>query len=94
MPRVVPAGHEKPAPEHIGAFISREQRRRLVARAREEDRSVSAIIRRAIDNYLAMQAPASTLDFRAEAAELQNLAGRRVDVAPAPSAQAPAGADR
>jgi hypothetical protein len=77
MPRVVPAGHEKRAPEHIGAFVSREQRRRLIARAREEDRSVSAVLRRAIDNYLAMQVPGTLEDLRAEAAELQQRAMSR-----------------
>jgi hypothetical protein len=51
MPRVVPVGDKRP-PAHIGAFVSREQRRRLIARARAEDRSVSAVIRRAIDGHL------------------------------------------
>jgi hypothetical protein len=76
MPRVVLAGHEKRAHEHIGAFISREQRRRLIARAREEDRSVSAVIRRAIDGYLNNPSGSGlTLDdLRAEAAELQRQA--------------------
>jgi hypothetical protein len=95
MPRVVPT-EDKRAPAHIGAFVSGEQRQRLIARAREEDRSMSAILRRAIDSYLATPSEpgAMTLgQFSVEAAELQNLAGRRA-VAPAPSAQAPAGAEQ
>jgi hypothetical protein len=74
-PRVIFREKRDPDRAHVGGYVPVEQQRRLIARAREEDRSVSAVLRRAIDDYLAMQAPGSTLDdFRAEAAELQRQA--------------------
>jgi hypothetical protein len=60
---------------HIGAFVAPEQRQQLVARAREEDRSVSAVIRRALHNYLATSPPGTLADVVAEAAELQQQKG-------------------
>ncbi len=33
---------------HVGAFVDREQHRQLVKLARAEDRSVSAVVRRAL----------------------------------------------
>jgi predicted transcriptional regulator len=33
---------------HVGAFVDQEQRRQLVEIARQEDRSVSAVVRRAL----------------------------------------------
>jgi hypothetical protein len=59
---------------HIGAFVAPEQRQHLVARAREEDRSVSAVIRRALHNYLATPPPGTIADVLAEAADLQERA--------------------
>lgn len=41
----------------IGAHVTREQHDRLRARATSEDRSVSAIIRRAIDRELDREKP-------------------------------------
>jgi predicted transcriptional regulator len=40
---------------HVGAFVDREQRRQLVELAREEDRSVSAVVRRALQAELERQ---------------------------------------
>jgi len=37
---------------HLGALVDREQRDELVRRAQQEDRSVSAELRRAIDKHL------------------------------------------
>jgi predicted transcriptional regulator len=37
---------------HVGAFVDREQRRQLVELARREDRSVSAVVRRALSAEL------------------------------------------
>lgn len=62
---------------HIGAFVDREQQRRLVQRAREEDRTVSAVIRRALRDYLATPQGSGVMNLdgvRAEAAELQRQA--------------------
>jgi len=72
-PRVIPRQKERET-AHVGAFIPREQRHQLYARAREEDRSVSAILRRALHNYLATPPPGTLADVVAEAAELQQQA--------------------
>jgi predicted transcriptional regulator len=40
---------------HVGAFVDRERRRQLVELAREEDRSVSAVVRRALQAELERQ---------------------------------------
>jgi Ribbon-helix-helix protein, copG family len=37
---------------HIGAFVDPEQRRQLVELARQEDRSVSSVIRQALASYV------------------------------------------
>jgi hypothetical protein len=37
----------------LSAFVDVEQHRAVAARAQEEDRSISALVRRALDNYLA-----------------------------------------
>ena len=61
----------------FGGYVPVEQQRRLIARAREEDRSVSAILRRAIDGYLASPPGSGVMSldqFRTEAAELQEQA--------------------
>jgi post-segregation antitoxin (ccd killing protein) len=42
---------------HVGAFVDREQRRQLVEHARREDRSVSAVVRRALQAELERQEP-------------------------------------
>jgi hypothetical protein len=76
--RVIPRVSSERDPDrvHVGGYIGVEQQRRLIARAREEDRSVSAILRRAIDGYLATPSGSgATLDdVLAEAAELQQQA--------------------
>jgi hypothetical protein len=73
-PRVMIPRQKERKTVHVGAFIPREQHYQLYARAREEDRSVSAVLRRAIDGYLAKDAPTSLADVLAEAAELQQQA--------------------
>jgi hypothetical protein len=81
--RVIPRVSAKrdPGRVHVGGYVPVEQQRRLIARAREEDRSVSAILRRAIDGYLASPpAPGSGVtldDVRAEAALLQPCRKKR-----------------
>ncbi len=43
---------------HVGAFVDQEQRRQLVELARREDRSVSAILRIALTDYIERERPA------------------------------------
>jgi hypothetical protein len=78
-PRVIPrvSAERDPDRVHVGGYVPVEQQRRLIARAREEDRSVSAILRRAIDGYLASPPGSGVMSldqFRTEAAELQEQA--------------------
>jgi hypothetical protein len=49
MSQVVEEGRR---PVHLGVMVRAEQRRELRERAEEEDRSVSAVTRAAIDAYL------------------------------------------